>query len=769
MYETHNPGFCYHCTGAIKERCTARTVSKENATRDPYEFVRSIIFTGDEVDPQKILCLHLLTAHTTRWNNNDSSKVEPVAPLLEKAKKKRFSGVWNNALTCYVVDTEEASVGAMKNVKLHENPRKKILEEQAAHNFEEKYRQYMGKNDDLGKALTSNARTTKIAQQGLEKMPVITPHVYSLLGPSHELRIKQALAEGMSKRKLARSSMEMNGGERNSYSFHLDEDDDAFSRVTTNESNRNWINRSTHSPSRRSTIGSMKLDYRYTMLKSKRNRPNDYLHRGPKSWEPNKDVISINSSFRAVKDVSSITSSTKSPFRGVLGSRPSTSSLLSASMNPETANKFRKCVYLNATPDRAWLEKQDRDRRIVPILVNYQVQALVQTVQDVLERVNPEKSRMIVQTARDTDEIRRMLLRPEMQMFVQSLVGQSLMSSPESYVVSTAVMMDEIDVRFAGIPEKEIVALTLEMPSVPCLEALIAEIRNGIFLDAGKNARPNENTKEISSEEKVANEDAVKSTLDATQAADKPGTCNECNGAAMTAAGASRDEKHRERKFAKVEAQMKRAKNKGIVSLNENETTGLETVSVNGGKSNEYDIADTKSGRSQWTNSSTKTDEHRLSSGNVSTKRPANAKSWKAAQDPGHLDADHVILRRMTNTQRILVGQMCASLKSKRINNQGLINESVPLAALIAPVLSRDSIKVLTRGTVYSRASNLSTHQQEAEENVAVPDKITGLLLAKIRQDVAETETKRRLKRFLKREKDEEKRSQQHQNGQIGV
>ncbi|XP_076653635.1 uncharacterized protein LOC143359536 isoform X2 [Halictus rubicundus] len=758
MYETHNPGFCYHCNGAIKECCTARAASKENATRDSYEFVRSIIFTGDEVDPQKILCLHLLTAHTTRWNNNDSSRVKPVTPLLEKAKKKRFSGAWNNALTCYVVDTEEAAAARMQNVKLHEDPRKKILEEQAARDFEEKCRQYMGKNDDLGKALTSNARTTKIAQQGLEKMPVITPHVYSLLGPSHELRIKQALAEGMSKRKLARSNMEMNGGERNSYSFHLDEDDDAVSRATTNESNRNWINRSTRSASRRSTIGSMRLDYRFTMLKPKRSRPNDSSHHGPRScWEPNKDLISINSSFRAVKDVSSVTSSTKSPFRGVPGSRPSTSSLLSSSINPEATNKFRKCVYLNATPGRTWFEKRNRDQRIVPILVNYQVQALVQTVLDVLERVNPEKSRMIVQIARDTDEIRRMLLRSEIQIFVQSLLGQSLMSSPESYVVSTAVAMDEIDVRFAGIPEKEIVALTLEMPSAPCLEALIAEIRNAIFLDAGKNARPNENTKEISAEEKVAKEDAVKSTLDATQAAVKPDTCNECNAIAMAATSCA--EKDRARKRSNVgDTQMKPANNKGGV----NETIRPETDPVNEGKSDDRDIAGTKSVRSQRASSLTKTDEHRLSSGNVPAKRPANAKSWKAAQDPGHLDADHVILRRMTNTQRILVGQMCASLKSKRINNQGLIDESVPLAALIAPVLSRDSIKVLTRGTIYSRASSLTTQQEETDETVAVPDKITGLLLAKIRQDVAETETKRRLKRFLTREKDEEKRNRQH-------
>lgn len=61
----------------------------------------------------------------------------------------------------------------------------------------------------------------------------------------------------------------------------------------------------------------------------------------------------------------------------------------------------------------------------------------------------------------------------------------------------------------------------------------------------------------------------------------------------------------------------------------------------------------------------------------------------------------------------------------------GLINESVPLAALIAPALSRDCIKFLTRGTVYSK-TNVTHEQEEIENNDEVPDKLTGPLLAKV-------------------------------------
>ncbi|OAD60782.1 hypothetical protein WN48_04549 [Eufriesea mexicana] len=608
MYETHNPGFCYHCTGAIK-KCNEMT-KPEQTPKDSYEFVRSIVFTKDEVDPDKVLCLHLLTAHSTKWRNNDDTRVRPVTSLLEKAKRKHFSGAWNNSIPCYVVDTHVVS----SNTKLHEDPRKKILEEQAIREFEEKYKQYVENDADFEKALSSNAKHTRTMLQGFEKMPSISPHVYSLLGASHELRIKQALAEGVARRKFASSSMELNKLEENSMSFHLDDDDDLLSRTNTNASTRNWVTRSTRSPSRRSTFGSSyKLDHGITMLKSKRKRNYDATA---------KELITIKSSIGAMQDPPSKTSSTKSPCN-IFGSRPSTNSLLSATLHSEVTKKYRKCIYLNA-PVKC-IELQSKDYKVVPILVNYQLQALVQTVFEVLERVNPEKSKKIIDTAKDIEEINKMLLRLDMQNFMQSLLGQSLVSSPESFVVSLATVADEIDLRFEEILETEIIAFTLEMPSLPPLDALITEIRNNIFLDENK---------------------------------------SEENGiAGITSAGPGKEKSEKKRGKTKSKNWSRWDRRKGY------------RKGAFSGKPKESNVQDseTKCGSSLRKNSKIKAADQLRVSGNVLAKRTSNSKSWKFAQDLGHLDANHVILQRMTNTQRILVGQMCASLKTKRINNQGFI------------------------------------------------------------------------------------------------
>ncbi|KOX76602.1 hypothetical protein WN51_11235 [Melipona quadrifasciata] len=689
MYETHNPGFCYHCTGAIKK---SQTIEQEQTPKDSYEFVRSIVFTKGEVDPDKVLCLHLLTAHSTKWKDNDGSSIKPISSLLEKAKSKHFSGVWNNVIPCYVVDTQVIS----SNTKLHEDPRKKILDDQLMYEFEEKYKEYMKKDADFEKALSSNAKNAqRIMLQGIDKMPAISPHVYSLLGASHELRIKQALAEGVAKRKYAGSNMKLNKFNENNLSFRLDDDDDILSRTTTNLSTRNWILKS-HSPSRRSTFGSLfKFDQGITMLKSKRKKNQDTIP---------KDLISIKSSVRAMKEIPSKTSSIKSPFYSMFDSRQSINSLLSATLYPETTTKCRKRIYLNA-PIK-YIELRNKEYQIVPILVNYQLQALVQTVFEVLERVNPEKSKKIIDTARDTEEINKMLLRPEIQNFIQSLLGQSLVSSPESFVVSLATMTDEIDLRFEGILEKEIIALTLEMPSLPSLDALIAEIRNNIFLD---NKKP-EQSRNTSTTSSNPNRGKV--------------------------------EKKKSIKIAYLKNYSRWSKNKGC-------SKGMSTHN----KSKEDDVtqlSETKCENSLRKTSKIKAADQLRISGNVLAKRTSNSKSWNIAQDLSHLDANHVILQRMTNTQRILVGQMCASLKTKKINNQGLIDENVPLAALIAPALSRDSIKILTRGAIFSNTN--ITDEEEIEDNIVVPDKLTGPLLAKIQQDIAEDETNRRLKTFLKNE-----------------
>lgn len=483
-----------------------------------------------------------------------------------------------------MVDIEPSTVP--ENVKLHEDPRTLTLENQAIRDFEAKYKQYMDNNADFGKALSSNDKHAKMTLHGLDKMPTISPHVYSLLGPSHELRIRQALAESVTRKKFARDSMELNGFDGNSLSFHLDDDDD----LATNASNRNWVTRSTGSPSKRSTIGSsFKLDHGITMLKWGKRNP-DVL----------KDLVTIKSSFiRTMKEVPSKTSSTKSPFRGMFDNRSSFNSLLS--LNPELASrKFRKRIYLNTSIESVELEK--KDHATVPILVNFQVQALVQTVFDVLERVNPEKSRIIVEIARDTDEIKQMLLRPEVQQFVQSLLGQSLLSSPESFVVSVATVADEIDFKFEGILEKEIVALTLEMPALPCLDALIAEIRNNIFRDTKKRPRHNEGPKEASS--------ADEQTVD-------------------VAAGAKKKSLKRDRKLSdekvkccgvKVLKQVDKLK-KNVVDEKQSSVDKIEDQS-------KEDIAQPSgsiSGHSA-NNSKTKTDEQRGVSGNVPAKRTSNSK-----------------------------------------------------------------------------------------------------------------------------------------------
>lgn len=61
MYDTHNPGFCYHHTGAIKDEKLPKSMIEEE--KISYETVRDMIFTQDELDFDKIVCLHLLTTH----------------------------------------------------------------------------------------------------------------------------------------------------------------------------------------------------------------------------------------------------------------------------------------------------------------------------------------------------------------------------------------------------------------------------------------------------------------------------------------------------------------------------------------------------------------------------------------------------------------------------------------------------------------------------------------------------------------------------------
>ena len=83
MYETHHPGFCYHSTGAIKESGTGSLTQTLEDSDDSYEVVRDMLFTNGEVDVEKVLCLHLLAAHT-------HSNLGIEVPVLES-----FNSSWN--------------------------------------------------------------------------------------------------------------------------------------------------------------------------------------------------------------------------------------------------------------------------------------------------------------------------------------------------------------------------------------------------------------------------------------------------------------------------------------------------------------------------------------------------------------------------------------------------------------------------------------------------------------------------------------------------
>lgn len=83
MYETHNPGFCYHCNGAIKESGPVSTSPRIVETDDSHEFVKAMLFTDGELDVEKLLCLHLLAAYTT---NSDVERV----PVSDKNFSSRF-------------------------------------------------------------------------------------------------------------------------------------------------------------------------------------------------------------------------------------------------------------------------------------------------------------------------------------------------------------------------------------------------------------------------------------------------------------------------------------------------------------------------------------------------------------------------------------------------------------------------------------------------------------------------------------------------------
>lgn len=190
-----------------------------------------------------------------------------------------------------------------------------------------------------------------------------------------------------------------------------------------------------------------------------------------------------NSSQRVVQNIPSKSPGGKSSFQSVFGHRnPSNVKITGSNSIPKTpvVKKFRRCIYLNSpiTCD----DIPGKSFQTIPILVNNQLEALVQSVLEVLHQVNPEKMSRIRDTANDPAKIRKMLLTPKIQIFIESLNDQPLISSPQSFVVSKATAIHAIESRYEEKLENDLVALTLELPPTPSIEHLVGQIRKKIFL-----------------------------------------------------------------------------------------------------------------------------------------------------------------------------------------------------------------------------------------------------------------------------------------------
>ncbi|XP_023310180.1 uncharacterized protein LOC111691485 [Anoplophora glabripennis] len=91
MYQTHYPGFYYTSAGELRN---SPTKEDQSATAVHFEHIRSLIFTEDEVDLEKIICLHLLCVHKAESLTPPRSKARcmcrehsPCERLIERSKK----------------------------------------------------------------------------------------------------------------------------------------------------------------------------------------------------------------------------------------------------------------------------------------------------------------------------------------------------------------------------------------------------------------------------------------------------------------------------------------------------------------------------------------------------------------------------------------------------------------------------------------------------------------------------------------------------------
>ncbi|KAF5296479.1 hypothetical protein FQR65_LT01468 [Abscondita terminalis] len=109
LFQTHTPGFCFRRNGEAKQVQNATTSSAVT-----YEDIYSMLFTDGELDIEKVLGLHLLTAHKTetltppvKCNRPFKFLIKEKSPLerlIERSKKRRKIDDLTKLLPTYVID-----------------------------------------------------------------------------------------------------------------------------------------------------------------------------------------------------------------------------------------------------------------------------------------------------------------------------------------------------------------------------------------------------------------------------------------------------------------------------------------------------------------------------------------------------------------------------------------------------------------------------------------------------------------------------------------
>ncbi|XP_043276342.1 LOW QUALITY PROTEIN: uncharacterized protein [Venturia canescens] len=691
MYESHNPGFCYHSNGAIKESGPVSSAPEQGTldSDDSYEFVKAMLFTERELDVEKLVCLHLLAAYTTNY------EVDRL-PQSDTRLSSRFHRGLISLSSGHRWPTERS---LERFFALLRNRRRLNLGESGSSGLERRCCS-SGARDNAEVLQALSARSEAV--EGARRAPMIPAHVCAVLG-AYSDRSKV----GASFSKDPRSARAFNeGGIAGDLRSEREEAEEPAVSVTS-------------FPSFRSDT---KIDRSLTMLRQKPWKNVDSVKNVGSVNRPRSrnELTTIKPSCTMLRSSSSKSGYEELDSRRFQRDRGSVSSsssfdLAGGSPRQRKTLKYRRSVYLNS-PLRSFALK-NQEFRVVDILVNSQIQALVHSVLEVLKRVNPQKVRKIIEISGDPNKIRDILQRTDMQYFVESLLQQPLVTSPESFVLSRATAVDEIESRLEASIANELIALTLELPPSSCLEFFVGQIRDNVLRKLGKTISSRTNVCVRGSNRYNINDEI--SALESDDGMPNVETVEQ-NGNEIT-------KLYDRKNFESQDYQ-------SISSISNHRYDPLVTDSrpavTQGTEETEKKI--TKTVRATLTN------------------EKFAPKPQKSGTDVNYADPDRVILRRMTNSQRILVGRMCAALKNRRINNEGLIREKTPLAALITPVLSRESIKSLTRGTIYSKFVGTIKQEQEKEERTrSRTEKLTAPVLAKIRRDISEYETKKRFNSFM--------------------